>query len=226
MRDVLMNPATHITPWQLFLLGGPMMWPILLCSILALAITIEKFFYYASINGDMSLLKERIFDAVKKNDIKSAVVLCEKEGSPVANVLKAGLLKFGGSKDEITRAMEDASQFEMPFLEKRLAVLSAVGNVAPMLGLLGTVLGMCIAFHTIQVRAIAMNPVTPGDIAGGMWQALITTVAGLMVMIPSTTAYHYFVSSANKYALQMEKVATDLADLIASFSTTPHHERD
>lgn len=221
----MQNAVTQISPWQLFLLGGPVMWPILLCSIFALAIVIEKFFYYSSINVDMAALKERIFEAIKKNDLKGAVILCEGVRSPVAKVLRAGLLKFGDPKREIVESMEEASQFEVPHLEKRLSGLSTIGNVATLLGLLGTVMGMCTSFHTIQVRAAAMNPVTPGDIAGGIWQALITTVAGLIVAIPAFVAYNYFVSCANKYVLQMEKSALDLANFIAHFSTGTRNER-
>ena len=97
---------------------------------------------------------------------------------------------------------------------------SPIGNIAPLLGLLGTVTGMTASFHTIQVRAAAMNPVTPGDIAGGIWEALLTTVAGLVVAIPTFVAYNYFISRVNKTTLQMEKGAADLVHLLTQVTET------
>lgn len=221
----MQSAVTQISPWQLFLLGGPLMWPILLCSVFASAVVVEKFAYFSSIKIDVASLKERIFDAVRKNDIKNAVLLCEEVPSPAGKVLRAGLLKFGSPKEDVVQAMEEASEFEWPALEKRLSVLSAIGNIAPLLGLLGTVLGMCSSFHTVQVRALAMDLVTPGDIAGGVWQALITTAAGLFVAIPAYMAYNYFIGRVNDQVLQMEKAAADVADLMAHFSIQARHER-
>jgi len=84
--------------------------------------------------------------------------------------------------------MEDVSLFEIPKLESRLSALATIAHISPLLGLLGTVTGMTASFHTIQVRAAGLNPVTPGDLAGGIGEALLTTVAGLIVAIPTYTA--------------------------------------
>lgn len=212
------NVFSEISPWQLFLLGGPVMWPILLCSVFALAIIIEKFHYFFSIGVNIPDLKEQIFSALQKNDIKEALACCESRVSPLSNVLKAGLLKHGMPKEEVVEAMQEASQFEIPRLEKRMLALSTIANVSTLLGLLGTVTGMCGAFHTIQVRAAAMNPVTPGDIAGGIWESLITTVAGLIVAIPVFVAYNYFVTRVNRYVVLMEMLAVDLANFMTHLS--------
>ena len=204
----------EVSPWQLFLLGGPLMWPILVCSVVAAAIVIEKIVFFNSINENMSELKDRIFAAIRKNDIKSALVVCDRSNSPTAKILKAGLLQYGRGKREIMIAMEEAARFEVPCLEEKLPALSAVAGIAPLLGLLGTVTGMCAAFHMIQVRAAAMNPVMPADIAGGIWEALIATAAGLAVAIPAFLAHNFFVSYQNRYVLQMEKAAMDVSNFL------------
>ena len=205
--------------WRVFLLGGPVMWPILFCSVFALAIVIERLYYFSSVNVNRADLNARIFSALRKNDIKTALMSCDGYRAPVANVLKAGLLKYGMSRDEVTGAMEQASHLEIPELERRLAVLLTVGNISPLLGLLGTVTGMCGLFYTIQLRSAAMNPVTPADVAGGVWEALITTAAGLLVAIPVFVAYNFFVMRVNRCVLQMERAAVDLLDFMVNMNS-------
>jgi biopolymer transport protein ExbB len=136
------------------------------------------------------MLKNHVFEALKQNDVKKAMEVCDRYGSPLTKVIKAGLLKFGCSKDEVMRAMEEAAPFEVATLEDRLSILSTVGQVAPLLGFLGTVCGMAVTFYTIHARSVAMNPVAPADVAGGLWQALLTTVAGLVVAVPTLIADH------------------------------------
>ncbi len=200
----------EINMWQLIKSGGPIMAPIILCSFIALAIVIEKLIYFAMIKTDPRVIKQTIFAYVRDNKIKEAVSYCEDSPSPMAKVLAAGLLKYGSSKDEIKEALNDASLFEIPKLEKRLTALGTIAHISPLLGLLGTVTGMATSFHTIQVRAASMNPATAGDLAGGIWESLLTTVAGLIVAIPTFVAYNYLVSRINKFILDMERGATEL----------------
>jgi biopolymer transport protein ExbB len=200
----------QMNAWELIIAGGPVMIPIILCSFLALAIVIEKLIYFSLIKEDPKKIRTTVFEYVKNNQIKEAIVFCEENPSPVAKVLEAGLLKFGSSKEDIKEALGDASQFEIPKLERRLTALGTIAQISPLLGLLGTVTGMASSFHTIQVRATSMNPVAPGDLAGGIWEALLTTVAGLMVAIPTYVVYNYLVSRINKFILEMERSATEL----------------
>lgn len=200
----------EINMWQLIKSGGPIMAPIILCSFIALAIVIEKLIYFSMIKADPQVIKRTIFAYVRDNKIKEAVSYCEDSRSPMAKVLAAGLLKYGSTKDEIKEALNDASLFEIPKLEKRLTALGTIAHISPLLGLLGTVTGMATSFHTIQVRAASMNPATAGDLAGGIWESLLTTVAGLVVAIPTFVAYNYLVSRINKIILDMERGATEL----------------
>lgn len=209
------NTLWGINAWGLLKTGGPLMIPILLCSFAALGIVIEKFFYFHSIKTDTSLLKNNIFELVKQNKIKDAVQLCDLNPSPTAKILKAGIIKLGRSRDEVKESMADVSLYEIPKLELRLSALATIAHVAPLLGLLGTVAGMTSSFHIIQARAAAFSPVTPGDLAGSIAEALLTTVTGLMVAIPAYVAYNYFVNRINYFILEMERAATELLNYVS-----------
>ncbi len=200
--------------WGLIKAGGPIMAPILLCSLFALAIVIEKFIFFASIKTDVPKLKKEIFQYIKENKIKEAAELCDKNPSPVARILKAGIVKFGASREEIKENIEDMSLYEIPRLEGRLNALATIAHISPLLGLLGTVTGMTSNFHTIEVRANSLNPVAAGDLAGGIYEALLTTVAGLFVAIPTYVAYNYFVHRLNHIILEMERAATELINFM------------
>ena len=200
--------------WQIFLAGGPVMWPILLCSIFALAITIEKFWHLHRIKIDMQGFLHNVLDNMKRHQTKESLQLCENTKSPIAHILKAGILKYDRTRDQIKEAIEDASLYEIPRLEKNLTALATIAHVSPLLGLLGTVTGMVRAFQVIQAKATSFHPVSPGDLAGGIWEALITTVAGLAVAIPTFVAYNYLVSRINNFILEMEKAATELVNFL------------
>ena len=205
---------------ELILAGGPIMVPIILCSISALAIILGKLFYFSSIQTDIHKFKNDAFDLIRSNQVKEAVRLCDANPSPVAKIMKAGILKLGADRETIREAMENISLFEIPKLEKRLTALSTIANVTPLLGLLGTVAGMAVCFHTIQFRATSMTPVTPEDLAGGIWEALLTTVAGLIVAIPTFVTHNYLVSRVNAIVLEMERAATELLNFLCNFAET------
>ncbi|VAX35447.1 hypothetical protein MNBD_UNCLBAC01-1959 [hydrothermal vent metagenome] len=213
-----MGGIWEMNAWELIKSGGPIMAPILLCSLFALGIVIEKIVYFMLIRTNVFKLKKSVFDHIKNNRIKEAVVLCESNRSPVAKILRAGIVKFGSSRETIKENMEDASLFEIPKLESRLGALATIAHISPLLGLLGTVTGMAASFHTIQVRAASMNPVTPGDLAGGIGEALLTTVAGLIVAIPTFVAYNYCVNRINYFVLEMERGATELVNFMCQIT--------
>jgi biopolymer transport protein ExbB len=200
--------------WQVFLAGGPVMWPILLCSIFALAIILEKFLYLRRINIDTQDFLKKVLEQMKRHDTKEALQLCDSTKSPIAEILKAGILKYDRPRQQIVEAIEDASLYEIPRIEKNLNALATIAHVSPLLGLLGTVTGMVRCFQIIQAKATSFHPVSPGDLAGGIWEALLTTVAGLIVAIPTFIAYNYLVSRINHFILEMEKASTELVNFL------------
>ncbi len=215
-----MGGIWEMNAWSLIKSGGPIMIPIILCSVFALGIVIEKLLYFTYIKTNVQRLKKRVFDHIKNNRIKESIELCNASNSPVAKILKGGILKFGASREEIKEGMEDVSLFEVPKMESRLSALATIAHISPLLGLLGTVTGMTASFHMIQVRAASLNPITPGDLAGGIGEALLTTVAGLMVAIPTFVAYNYFVHRTNRFILEMERGATELVNFICQITET------
>jgi biopolymer transport protein ExbB len=157
---------------------------------------------------------EQISKSLKRNKVMEALDLCDRTGGPIASILKAGILKHDRARSEIREAIEDASVHEVPRLERNLPVLATVAHVAPLLGLLGTVTGLVQAFQVIESKATVLNPVNPGDLAGGIWEALLTTVFGLCVAIPTYVAYNYLVSRVDGFVLDMERSATDLLNIL------------
>ncbi len=200
--------------WQVFLAGGPVMWPILLCSIFAFAIILDKFWYTHKIRIDAQEFLNSILEKMKRHQIKEALQTCDKTKSPISHILKAGILKYDRPRPQIKEAIEDASLYEIPKLEKNLTALATIAHISPLLGLLGTVTGMVKCFQTIQAKSTTFNPVAPGDLAGGIWEALLTTVAGLVVAIPTYVAYNYLVSRVNNFILEMEKASTELVNFL------------
>lgn len=194
--------------------GGPIMYPIILCSIIALAIAIERIFHLNRAKIDTKKFMDEIADRLKRNKIMEAIEMCENTPGPIAHILKAGILKHDRPKEDIREAIEEAGLHETPRLEKNLPVLSTIIYTAPLLGLLGTVTGMVRCFQVIQEKSTSLNPVSPGDLAGGIWEALITTVAGLCVAIPVYVAYQYLVNKVDGFILDMERSATDLVNIL------------
>lgn len=201
--------------WQLFLSGGPVMWPILLSSVFAFAIIMEKFWYLHKINIGTQEFLSKILDKMKRHEIKEALQVCDSTKSPIAHILKAGILKYDRPRQQIVETIEEASLYEVPKMEKNLTMLATIGHIAPLLGLLGTVTGMVRCFQTVQTKSMSLHPVSPGDLAGGIWEALLTTVAGLIVAIPTYVAYNYLVSRINYYVLEMEKASTELVNFLS-----------
>ena len=200
--------------WEFMQKGGPIMWPILLCSVIAFTVVIERLIRLRQEEIDTKAFMEQISKSLKRNKIMEALDLCDRTGGPIAAILKAGILKHDRPRAEVREAIEDASIHEVPRLERNLPVLATLAHVAPLLGLLGTVTGLVKAFQVIESKATVLNPVNPGDLAGGIWEALLTTVFGLCVAIPTYVAYNYLVSRVDGFVLDMERSATDLLNLL------------
>lgn len=199
---------------EIFQKGGPIMYLIFLASILAVAVIFERLWHLHRAKIDTNKFMDSISNTLKRNRIMEAIELCEQTPGPIAHIVKAAILKHDRSKQEIKEAIEDAGIHEIPRLEKNLGILSTIASITPLLGLLGTVMGMVRAFQIIQEKATALSPVSPGDLAGGIWEALLTTVAGLVVAIPAFIIYNYLVSRVENMTLDMERSATDLINIL------------
>ena len=196
---------------DIFLKGGFIMWPILLSSIIGLAVSIDRFIMLRKAKINVPAFMVRIRGFIKKKDISGAISYCMQEKSPVANIVRKGLKKYKYGHDRVKDSIENAGSQDISKLEKGLSVLASVAGIAPLLGFLGTVTGMIQAFMTIQDLAGAANP---SDLAGGIWEALITTAFGLIIGIPAFALYNYFLSAVKKLVGEMETVANDVIDVI------------
>lgn len=195
--------------------GGPVMILLIVCSIFALAIILERFWLLYKMRIDASRFLENIVDTLKRQRVKEAIEACDKSPHPIGLILKAGIIKSGRSREEIKEAMDDASLYEVPRMEKNLGFLATLAHICPLLGLLGTVTGLVRCFQIIQLKSVGFHPVSPGDLAGGIWEALITTVAGLSIAIPTYVAYNYLVNHVNGFILDMERSATELLNFLS-----------
>lgn len=197
--------------FDIFQKGGILMWFILLFSVIGLAVVIDRFIVLrkAKINIPAFLVKLR--SLIRKKDVNGAIAVCTQEKSPIANIVRRGLKKYRYGHERVKEAIENAGKQEISKLEKGLPTLATIAGVAPLLGFLGTVTGMISAFMVIQDLAGAANP---SDLAGGIWEALITTAFGLIVGIPALAFYNYFVSAIKSMVTDMETVANDVIDTI------------
>lgn len=156
----------------------------------------------------------KVLTLVRKNKITEAIDFCEKNSFYATNILKSGLSHYEESKEVIKEAMENASLYEIPKLEKNLNFLSTIAHISPLLGLLGTVVGLVRCFYIIEQKTASIGLVNPSDLAGGIWEALLTTVAGLCVAIPAYIMYNYFVHKVNLLTLGAERAATELLEFL------------
>ena len=203
--------------FSIFLKGGILMWPILLCSIIGLAVIIDRYIVIRKARINVPAFMVRIRGFIKKKDISGAVSHCMEEKSPVANVVRKGLKKYKLGHERVKESIENAGNQEVGKLEKGLPILATIAGIAPLLGFLGTVTGMISAFMRIEDLQGSANP---SDLAGGIWEALITTAFGLIVGIPALAFYNYFVSAVKKLVGEIEMVANDVVDIVQDSSST------
>ena len=200
---------------EVFLKGGVIMWAILFCSVVALAVAIDRFLVLRRAKINLPAFLVRIRGFIKNKDMSGAASFCLREKSPIANMVRKGLKKFGMGHERVKEAIENAGRQEVSKLEKGLSILATVAGVAPLLGFLGTVTGMIQAFMRIEDLAGAASP---SDLAGGIWEALLTTAFGLIVGIPAYVVYNYFLSWITKFVADMETVANDVVDTMQDTS--------
>ena len=208
-----MNPISpqQFNIIQVFLDGGSVMWPILGCSILVLAIAIERFFSLRRATIDTREFMDTMRTVLRQNRVQEAIEICDETAGPIARIMKAGILKHDRSKDDIREAIEDAGHLEVPRLERYLGAMATCANLATLMGLLGTITGMIKCFAAIESKEGQVNP---QDLAEGIKNALITTAGGLIVAIPTIALHSYFVSRADNLILAMEISSAELVELL------------
>jgi biopolymer transport protein ExbB len=199
---------------------GPIRWPLLITSIVGLTYVIERGWSLYRLRPRIKVeqLVQRITDSLRIGNVMEAVSTCEEAGGPLANVVKAGLLRYSQrvieekavTKDDISEAVSEAAMIELPLYERNMIVLSTVYQTATMWGLFGTVTGMVRSFTVIALKGNG----DPQLLAGGISEALLTTVIGLATAIPTMIIYQYYLSIIDRDILEIQQVSTDIVNTL------------
>jgi biopolymer transport protein ExbB len=195
---------------DMFMKGGALMYPIALCSVFALGIFLERIWTYVRVRREGSELSHQIEPLVAKGRVDEALTACHNAGTPLANVFLTAIRARGRSREQIKAVVEETGRREAAPLQRFLGLLATIATIAPLMGLLGTVLGMIRAFNVIASQGMG----TPASLGGGISEALITTAAGMTVAIPVILAHRYLTSRVDQLALEMEEYTLRLVDLL------------
>lgn len=191
--------------------GGPMLWLILVASSAAVAVFIERVLHYhrAQINS-MEFLNG-VRNVLKRDNVVEALSICDATPGPVARLVRVAILNRDKGREGLRSALEEAGLTEVPPLEEKLNLLATIAQIAPLMGLLGTTLGMVKVFTTLQVENLFASREI---LFNGIWQSLICTAAGLALAIPAYAAYNYLVTRVNSIVLEMERAATEIINIV------------
>lgn len=200
-----------ISVLDLAIAGGLLMYPIILSSLVAIYIFVERVLTINRANEDPIPFMGKIKELVLKGDVNSARLLCAQYNTPVARMIEKGISRIGSPLKNIEAAIENVAKIELFKLEKNLSVLATVSGAAPMMGFLGTVLGMIKAFISISNEE---GSVSPKLLSEGIYTAMITTVAGLLVGIIAYLCYNYLVNRVSKVIHKMEYSSIEFMDLL------------
>ena len=191
--------------------GGPVAWLLLLMSALAIGIFIERFLHYHRAQIHSAGFLEGIRNVLRQANVVEAISICDATPGPVAQLVRAAILRKDSGRESVRDALEETGLIEVSRLEEKLNLLATIAQIAPLLGLFGTILGMIDIFF-----AVSESAVYPGfsKLAEGIMKALTCAAAGLAIAIPSYAAYNYLVSRVNSIVLDMEKASTEIINIV------------
>src|SRR5215475_6171797 len=191
--------------------GGPVLWIILFASAVAVLVFVERFLHCHRAQINSTEFLNGVRNVLKRDNIVEALSICDATPGPVARLVKTAILNRDHGRERVREALEEAGLAEVPRLEEKLNLLATIAQLAPLLGLLGTVLGFIKTFMLMQRAGLNTHFIQLSD---GIWQALICAAAGLAVAIPAHAAYNYLVSRVNSIVLDMERAATEIVNIV------------
>ena len=199
----------------LLVLGGPVMWLILIAAATAAVVFIERalFCHRSQINSAEFL--NGVKTVVKRGNVVEALSICDATPGPVARLVKAAILHREQGRERVREAVEEAGLTEVPRLEEKLNLLATIAQISPLLGLFGTIVGFIHVFMNLQSQGLYAH--ISGDdlsLAGGIWESLICAAGGIAVAIPAHAGYNYLVSRVNKIVLDMERAAAEIVNVV------------
>jgi Biopolymer transport proteins len=211
ITDNTAAPEQAISILDLAIAGGILMYPIVLSSLIAIYIFVERIRTINKANESPEAFMSRIKELVMKGDVNGAKLLCAQHDTPVSRMIEKGVSRIGSPLKNIEASIENVGKIELFKLEKNLSVLATIAGAAPMMGFLGTVIGMVQAFISIAQEE---GSVSPKLLADGIYTAMITTVAGLIVGIIAYLGYNYLVTRVSKVVHKMEYSSVEFIDVL------------
>ena len=208
MGVVERSPIGRTGAGELFVKGGQFMWWLLTVAIVGFVFLIERGWTLNRARVNTRRLIGTVITTLRNDGVQAAAEECQKVRGPIAAILYSGLQKADKGRDAVEKAIATAGTIEMSFLERGLIWVSSVTTIAPLIGFLGTVSGMINAFEAIA----ASEQVNAKLVASGISEALITTATGLVIAIPATIGYNYFVSSIDRFVIEMEETSAELIE--------------
>lgn len=202
------------TVWDLVQKGGPLMVPIGLCSLIGLAVLVEHLITLRRRSVIPPGFLAGLRKALAEGDRQKGIDYCRRNGSPVANVFAAGIRRLGESPELLEKHIVEAGQREVLRLRRNLRALSVIASVSPLLGLLGTIFGMIQAFAEVSRSGEALGKTEL--LAAGIYQAMVTTAAGLIVAIPALIFYHFLVSKVERLVMEIDEMTVNFVDEYAA----------
>lgn len=191
--------------------GGPVFLLVLLAGAVAIVVFVERFLHCHRAQINSTEFLNGIRNVLRRDNVVEAISICDATHGPVARLVKTAILNRDNGRDRVRESLEEAGLAEVPRLEEKLNLLATIAQIAPLLGLFGTVVGLMDSFH----KAENLGPMAHAAIlSDGVWQALICTAAGLAVAIPAHAAYNYLVSRVNSIVLDMERAATEIVNIV------------
>lgn len=197
---------------EILVKGGPIMYFILVCSIFMAAIFINRIIYLHRMQIDTREFISGLRNELKARRVTEAISICEHTPGPIARIIKAGIINHDRGAVNIRNAMDRVALQEIPRLERGVSLLVTIAVVTPLLGLLGTVLGLINVFQLVGSQA---GMLTGSQLAGGLWEALLTTAFGLAVAIPAYLAYNYLVVRIQNMVQEMDQSAAELVEVLS-----------
>ena len=200
-----------LTLFELLKSGGPLMYPLYFLSLAAIYVLIERLFALRKATKEDANFMSQIKDFISSGKLDAAKSLCASTDTPYARMIEKGLLRIGKPLNDISAAIENVGKLEVFKLEKGFSILATIAGAAPMIGFLGTVTGMVETFHAMYA---AGNSIEISQLSGGIYQALVTTVAGLCIGIPAYIGYNLLVSKVQKIINKMEATIIEFIDIL------------
>src|SRR5512143_1307128 len=192
--------------------GGLVLYVILLISAVAVVVFIERFLHCHRAQINSTEFLNGVRTVLNRNNVVEALSICDATPGPVARLVKTAILNRDHGRERMREALEEAGLAEVPRLEEKLNLLATIAQLAPLLGLLGTVLGFIEVFYGMESKGLQAHV---SDLSTGVWQALVCAAAGLAVAIPAHAGYNYLVSRVNSIVLDMERAATEIVNIIS-----------